>query len=69
MRIDVKKYDENCYYTHVGIPTTKYVNKRWRKWAMLRKYMLGINPPGFHNWTQDEYIEHIQYLDDLIEGY
>lgn len=127
MRIDVKKYDENCYYTHVGIPTTKqerkflkelkydlldeygsmelekapgryvqalimlgycgrnddfcmavpntvaivlgyYVNKRWRKWAMLRKYMLGINPPGFHNWTQEEYTEHIQYLDDL-EGY
>ena len=29
---------------------------------------LGINPPGFHNWTQDEYTEHIQYLDDL-EGY
>lgn len=46
----------------------KKYNER-RKWAMLRKYILGINPPGFHNWYIEEYTEHIQYLDDLIEGY
>lgn len=36
MRINVKKYDENCYYTHVGIPTTK----RERKFLKELKYDL-----------------------------
>lgn len=37
MRIDVKKYDENCYYTHVGIPTTKQEHKFLKE----LKYELG----------------------------
>lgn len=50
----------------VAIALGYYVNGRWRKWATLRKYILGINPPGFHNWTQEEYSQHLDYLDSLM---
>mgnify|MGYP001295873603 FL=1 len=125
MRINVKKYDENCFYTYVGIPTTRqerkflkelkydlideygsmelakapcryvqalimlgycgrnddfccavpntvaialgyYITGKWRKWAMLRKHIPWLNPVGFHNWTQEEYSQHLDYLDSLI---
>ena len=125
MRINVKKYDENCYYTHVGIPTTKrerkflkelkydlideygsmelakapsryvqalimlgycgrnddfclpvpntvaialgyYVNGYWRKWTKYRKYIPWLNPVGFHNYSVEEYSEHLDWLDSLM---
>lgn len=125
MRINITKFDDNSYYSQVGIPTTKrereflykykyslldefgamdlskadgrfiqalimlgycsrnddfcpaipntvaiilgyYVNGYWRKWAMYRKYIPWLNPVGFHNYTQQEYTEHIQYLDDIM---
>lgn len=25
-----------------------------------------LNPVGFHNWTQEEYSQHLDYLDSLM---
>lgn len=75
MRINITKFDDNSYYSQVGIPTTRqernialgyYITGRWRKWAMLRKHIPWLNPVGFHNWTQEEYSQHLDYLDSLI---
>lgn len=50
----------------VAIALGYYITGRWRKWAMLRKHIPWLNPVGFHNWTQEEYNEHLDYLDSLI---
>lgn len=50
----------------VAIALGYYITGKWRKWAMLRKHIPWLNPVGFHNWTQEEYSEHLGYLDSLM---
>lgn len=50
----------------VAIALGYYITGRWRKWAMLRKHIPWLNPVGFHNWTQEEYSRHLDYLDSLM---
>lgn len=50
----------------VAIALGYYVNGYWRKWTKYRKYIPWLNPVGFHNWTLEEYSEHLDYLDSLM---
>lgn len=71
MRINITKFDGNSYYSQVGIPTTRQERKFLKelKYDLIDEYgsmELAKAPVGFHNWTQEEYSQHLDYLDSLI---
>lgn len=64
-----QEYDDFCCIVppnEIVIALGYYLTGRYRKWAMLRKRIAWLNPVGFHNYSLDEYSEHLDYLDSLM---